>query len=113
MCIRDRGNKQRLVPVSSVARDKVQIYLEDRRRVATDAEAVFLNNRGGALTRVMVFTIIRQAAARAGIEKRISQMCIRDRVRTGRIHMRFPGLRLPGEAAGGERAARPERRAGT
>lgn len=34
-------------------------------------------------------------------------------VRTGRIHMRFPGLRLPGEAAGGERAARPERRAGT
>ena len=67
-----KGNKQRLVPVSSVARDKVQIYLEDRRRVATDAEAVFLNNRGGALTRVMVFTIIRQAAARAGIEKRIS-----------------------------------------
>ncbi|WP_418450086.1 site-specific tyrosine recombinase/integron integrase [Alistipes sp.] len=67
-----KGNKQRLVPVSSVARDKVQIYLEDRRRVATDAEAVFLNNRGGALTRVMVFTIIRQASARAGIEKRIS-----------------------------------------
>ena len=67
-----KGNKQRLVPVSSVARDKVQIYLEDRRRVATDAEAVFLNNRGGQLTRVMVFTILKQAAQRAGIDKHIS-----------------------------------------
>lgn len=67
-----KGNKQRLVPVSGVARDKVQVYLEDRRRIETDATEVFLNNRKEALTRVMVFTIIRQAAARAGIDKRIS-----------------------------------------
>ena len=31
-----------------------------------------MNNRGGQLTRVMVFTILKQAARRAGIEKRIS-----------------------------------------
>ena len=67
-----KGNKQRLVPVSGVARDKVQVYLEDRRRIATDAAEVFLSNRRGPLTRVMVFTIIRQAASRAGIDKRIS-----------------------------------------
>lgn len=67
-----KGNKQRLVPISAVARDKVQIYLEDRRKAQTSSDILFLNNRGSALTRVMVFTIIRQAAERAGIEKRIS-----------------------------------------
>ena len=67
-----KGDKQRLVPISTVARDKIQRYLEERRSARSGEEVVFLNNRGGALTRVMVFTIIRQAAARAGIEKRIS-----------------------------------------
>lgn len=57
-----KGDKQRLVPISSVARDKVQRYLEKRREVTTSDDAVFLNNRGGRLTRVMLFTIIRQAA---------------------------------------------------
>lgn len=70
-----KGDKQRLVPVSAVARDKIQDWLEDRRAMSTkgkDREIVFLNNRGGSLTRVMVFTIIRQAVQRAGIEKKIS-----------------------------------------
>lgn len=67
-----KGNKQRLVPISAVARDKVQLYLEDRRKAQTSSDVLFLNNRGSALTRVMVFTIIRQAAKRAGIEKCIS-----------------------------------------
>ena len=78
-----KGDKQRLVPVSGTARDRVQIYLDDRRdaevreRVkgkarTTTPDTLFLNNRGGQLTRVMVFTIIRQAAERAGIDKRIS-----------------------------------------
>lgn len=67
-----KGDKQRLVPVSSVARAKIQIYLDDRRRIDTDDDTVFLNNRGHRLTRVMVFTILRQAALRAGIAKRIS-----------------------------------------
>lgn len=67
-----KGNKQRLVPISSVARDKVQIYLEDRRKSNTNSDILFLNNRGNALTRVMLFTIIRQAALRAGITKQIS-----------------------------------------
>lgn len=69
-----KGDKQRLVPVSVVARDRIQIYLEDRRTAAvrSGCQTVFLNNRGGQLTRVMVFTILRQAALRAGIEKHIS-----------------------------------------
>ena len=67
-----KGDKQRLVPVSTVARDRIQRYLEHRRPWRAGEEVVFLNNRGRKLTRVMVFTIIRQAAERAGIEKRIS-----------------------------------------
>ena len=67
-----KGDKQRIVPVSSTARDRIQRYLEERRSVRTGEEIVFLNNRGGQLTRVMVFTILKQATRRAGIEKRIS-----------------------------------------
>ncbi len=67
-----KGDKQRLVPVSSVARAKIQIYLDDRRSVDTDDDAVFLNNRGKRLTRVMIFTILKRAALQAGITKRIS-----------------------------------------
>lgn len=67
-----KGDKQRLVPVSTVARDKIQIYLEERPAKYAGADVVFLNNRGAGLTRVMVFTIIRRSAARAGIAKQIS-----------------------------------------
>ena len=67
-----KGDKQRLVPVSALARDRIQLYLEQRQPWRAGEEIVFLNNRGRKLTRVMVFTIIRQAAERAGVEKRIS-----------------------------------------
>ena len=67
-----KGDKQRLVPISTMARDRIQLYLERRRPLRAGEETVFLNNRGRKLTRVMVFTVIRQAAARAGIDKRIS-----------------------------------------
>lgn len=70
-----KGDKQRLVPVSTAARDKIRCWLDDRRTMSTtgrDREIVFLNNRGGRLTRVMIFTIIKQATRRAGIDKRIS-----------------------------------------
>lgn len=67
-----KGDKQRLVPISAAARDKIQIYLEDRQPARSGEEVVFLNNRGGKLTRVMVFTLLRGAARRAGIGKRIS-----------------------------------------
>ena len=67
-----KGDKQRLVPISTVARDKIQRYLEERRSARSGVEVVFLNNRGGQLTRVMVFTILKQAAQRAGIDKHIS-----------------------------------------
>lgn len=67
-----KGDKQRLVPVSPTARDRIQRYLEQRRPARSNEQTVFLNNRGTQLTRVMVFTVIRQAALRAGIDRHIS-----------------------------------------
>lgn len=67
-----KGDKQRLVPISATARDRIQLYLEKRRSARAGEEVVFLNNRGGQLTRVMIFTILKEAARRAGITKRIS-----------------------------------------
>ena len=67
-----KGNKQRLVPVSSIARSRIQLYMDVRSKERRKEEILFLNNRGKKLTRVMIFTIIKQAAQRAGIEKKIS-----------------------------------------
>lgn len=72
-----KGDKQRLVPISAVARDRIQRYLEDRRAVGGNMPTLFLNNRGKALSRVMVFMILRQAACDAGITKRISPHTLR------------------------------------
>jgi integrase/recombinase XerD len=72
-----KGDKQRLVPISSAARDKIQLYMEFRKPEKPSEPTLFLNNRGKPLTRVMVFTIIRQAAERAGITKSISPHTLR------------------------------------
>ncbi len=67
-----KGDKQRLVPISAVARERVYRYLDKRPGARSNEEVIFLNNRGRKLTRVMVFTILKQAAQRAGIDKHIS-----------------------------------------
>ena len=72
-----KGDKQRLVPVGSAARDKIQLYMEFRRPKHRTEATLFLNNRGEPLTRVMVFNIIRNAAALAGIAKQISPHTLR------------------------------------
>lgn len=67
-----KGNKQRLVPVSGIARERISLYKEQRGKGEKGDDTLFLNNRGTRLTRVMIFTIIKQAAQRAGIDKKIS-----------------------------------------
>ena len=71
-----KGNKQRLVPVSPSVQKEIVIYNEGFRRhqsIKSGNESfVFLNRRGAKLTRVMIFTIIKNLAERAGIKKNIS-----------------------------------------
>jgi integrase/recombinase XerD len=71
-----KGNKERLVPVGKDALRYMKLYDEHIRNAQQPAkgheEYVFLNRRGQKLTRVMLFLIIKKAAAQAGIEKSIS-----------------------------------------
>lgn len=69
-----KGDKQRLVPFGPSVRERLSAYLEVRAGQAAgrSEETLFLNNRGRALTRVMVFTLLRQAVRDAGIDKRVS-----------------------------------------
>lgn len=71
-----KGNKERLVPVGKDALKYLKIYKEQIRihiSVQPGSESfMFLNRRGKKLTRVMVFTIIKQLAAKIGLKKLIS-----------------------------------------
>ncbi len=67
-----KGRRERLVPLSPVAIQSIEEYLELRDSKGYNSEELFLNNRGRALTRVMIFTLIRDYAQRCGITKSIS-----------------------------------------
>ncbi len=73
-----KGDKQRLVPISPLARERIQLYLECRERGEANFEqTLFLNNRGKALTRVMIFTLLKRATALAGVQKKVSPHTLR------------------------------------
>ncbi|MEI7492274.1 MAG: site-specific tyrosine recombinase XerD [Bacteroidota bacterium] len=71
-----KGNKERLVPLGSLAMNEIVHYLREVRtgipvKPGND-DIVFLNRRGSKLSRVMIFTIIKALATKAGIKKNIS-----------------------------------------
>lgn len=69
-----KGNKQRLVPIGNKALKEIENYKQIRNRlpVISDQNIVFLNRRGRRLTRAMIFKIIKDLTAKAGIMKIIS-----------------------------------------
>lgn len=81
MRIVGKGSKERLVPISPVALDLISQYIRtDRANVTVkrgDADTLFLNRRGSRLSRVMVFYIVKQLAALAGIRKNVSPHTLR------------------------------------
>lgn len=74
--VEGKAGKERLVPVSGRAIDEVERYMNDYRKklnVVKDSENIlFLNRRGRKLSRVMIFTIIKNLAEKIGLEKSIS-----------------------------------------
>lgn len=80
MIVEGKGKKQRIVPVSPVASELIQEYLPQRAslKIKPDSsDILFLNRRGAKMTRVMVFYIIRDLAAAAGILKTVSPHTLR------------------------------------
>jgi integrase/recombinase XerD len=71
-----KGNKERLVPIGQKAMKEINFYFEDRNLLLNIDKAsqniVFLNRRGKQLSRVMIFTIVKNLAIKAEISKNIS-----------------------------------------
>ena len=71
-----KGSKQRLVPVSGRAIHEIQNYLQDRCHIEIKPGAdsfVFLSKRRGRpISRIMVFDIVKELTAKAGITKTVS-----------------------------------------
>ncbi len=77
--IHGKGNKHRLVPISESAISELEIYLSYPRNCIQKGQEdfVFLSKRGKAISRNMVFLIIKEAVAAAGIDKSISPHSLR------------------------------------
>jgi len=72
--VEGKGSKQRLVPISQKAIKEIELWMPDRNLLSVQKgseDFVFLNRRGAGLTRSMIFRIIKQQAALAGIQKNI------------------------------------------
>ena len=71
-----KGSKERLVPIGQSAIKQLNIYVNQVRvhQEIKDGfeDFVFLNRRGKSLTRVMIFTIVKDLAERVGLKKTIS-----------------------------------------
>jgi integrase/recombinase XerD len=75
-----KGAKQRLVPVGAEALTWVRRYLRDVRPGHTrrrDSGRLFVNPRGGPLSRQSLWTLVRRAAAAAGLTHRVSPHVLR------------------------------------
>ena len=69
-----KGNKERFVPIGEDAIKYIQYYLQDRKQLKSihNDDILFLNRRGRALSRVMIFYIIKDLAKAINLEKNIS-----------------------------------------
>lgn len=76
-----KGNKERLIPIGTHALKFIRLYREAYRNRMTpkkgSEDILFLNRRGGKLSRVMVFYVIRDAAQKAGIQKNVHPHTLR------------------------------------
>lgn len=75
-----KGSKERLVPISNTALKEIENYLPWRNSLKIkqgEEDYVFLNRRGGHLTRVMILIMLKTQAEEAGIKKTISPHTLR------------------------------------
>ena len=74
--VEGKGSKQRLVPISPRAIKEIRLYIPDRNQIEIKKDYedyVFVSQRRGkALSRIMIFHLIKELAEKAGITKNIS-----------------------------------------
>ncbi len=77
-----KGSKERLIPISKVALSWIDSYKEKVRdplilKVGKNTDFIFLNSRGGSLTRQAVWQIIKHYCKLAGIQKNVTPHTLR------------------------------------
>ncbi|MFM1879739.1 MAG: hypothetical protein RLZZ241_2605 [Bacteroidota bacterium] len=76
-----KGSKQRFVPIGSFNQNCIRQYIQEVRALLKPQKGhesiVFLNRRGGKLTRSMIFEILKRLAQKANLQKRISPHTLR------------------------------------
>ncbi len=88
--VEGKGKKERLIPISTKAIKEINLYLSEYRRLLSvnpqHEDILFLNRRGGKLSRVMIFTIVKNTVKDLGLKKNISPHTFRHSFATHLIH---------------------------
>lgn len=108
--VQGKGSKQRLVPISETAIQKINNYLQHRKLLTVkkgNEDVVFLSSRGTAISRVTVFHYIKQYAEAAGIDKEVSPHVFRHSFATHLLE-RGANIRVIQEMLGHEKITTTE-----
>ena len=109
--VEGKGSKQRLVPISPVAIKEIRLYMLDRNRLNNIKKefdnTLFLSRRGTALSRIMVFHIVKEYTEKAGIHKTVSPHTFRHSFATHLLE-RGANLRAIQQMLGHEKIATTE-----
>jgi len=108
--VEGKGGKQRLVPISDVAVQKIKNYLTYRNKISvkkSSEDIVFLSSRGTAISRITVFHYIKKYAEMAGIQKNISPHIFRHSFATHLLE-RGANIRVIQEMLGHEKITTTE-----
>lgn len=108
--VQGKGSKQRLVPISETAVQKIKNYLLHRSQQIVkkgNEDVVFISSRGSAISRVTVFYYIKQYAEAVGINKEISPHVFRHSFATHLLE-RGANIRVIQEMLGHEKITTTE-----
>lgn len=92
--VKGKGEKERIIPFAPIAGEQLMRYLETHRPrllAQASADAVFLNHRGGAISRQAFWSILGEIATRSGIRRAISPHQLRHSFAT---HLLQSGMNL-------------------
>ena len=108
--VEGKGSKQRLVPISDVAIEKIRNWLPYRREINIkkgNEDILFVSARGKSISRITVFYYIKQYAAAAGLQKNISPHVFRHSFATHLLE-RGANIRVIQEMLGHEKITTTE-----
>jgi len=108
--VEGKGSKQRLVPISETAIDKIKNWFEHRKHIIINKgseDIVFVSPKGKAISRITIFYHVKQYAEMAGIKKDVSPHVFRHSFATHLLE-RGANIRVIQEMLGHEKITTTE-----